>query len=88
MILIRSKQNVLTGGIKGQDEDDALHQLKTVLKPLVGNLFEIHEHWVRQEETDIQVDAPLANFKLNAWEEEWDGRGNVVRYAVQDVTLL
>ena len=88
MILIRSKQNVLTGGIKGQDEDDALHRLKTVLKPLVGNLFEIHEHWVRQEETDIQVDAPLANFKLNAWEEEWEGRGNVVRYAVQDVTLL
>ena len=88
MILIRSKQNVLTGGIKGQDEDDALHQLKTVLKPLVGNLFEIHEHWVRQEEADIQVDAPLANFKLNAWEEEWEGRGNVVRYAVQDVTLL
>lgn len=88
MILIRSKQNGLTGGINGQDEDDALHQLKTVLKPLVGNLFEIHEHWLRQEETDLQVDAPLVNFKLNAWEEELDEKGKVVRYAIQDVTPL
>jgi len=88
MILIRSKQNGLTGGINGQDEDDALHQLKTMLKPLVGNLFKIHGHWLRQEEVDLQVDAPLVNFKLNAWVEEWDGKGDVVRYAVQDVTPL
>ena len=85
-MLIQLEQNGLTGGINGQDEDDALHQLKTVLKPLVGNLFEIHEHWHRQEETDLQVDAPLANFELNAWEEECDGKGSVVRYSVQNVT--
>ena len=58
-----------------------------MLKPLVGNLFEIHEHWLRQEETDLQPDTPLANFKLNTWEEERDG-GGVVRYAVQDIVTL
>lgn len=82
------KQNGLTSGIDGQDEADALHQLKTLLKPLVGNLFEIHEHWLRQEETDLQPDTSLANFKLSAWEEERDEKENVVRYAVQDITTL
>lgn len=58
-----------------------------MLKPLVGNLFEIHERWLRQEETDLQPDTPLANFKLNAWEEEGD-KETIVRYAVQDITTL
>jgi len=58
-----------------------------VLKPLVGNLFEIHESWLRQEEADLQPDTPLGKFKLNAWEEEWDGE-IVVRYAVQDIITL
>ncbi|KAF9651467.1 hypothetical protein BDM02DRAFT_810756 [Thelephora ganbajun] len=83
-----SIDNGLTSGINGQDEDDALHQLKTVLKPLVGNLFEIHKHWLRQEETDLQPDTPFANFKLNAWEEERDEKETVVRYAVQDIITL
>jgi len=55
-----------------------------VLKPLVGNLFEIHERWLHQEETDLQPDTPLTNFKLNAWEEERDEE-TVVRYAIQDI---
>lgn len=59
-----------------------------MLKPLVGNLFEIHEHWVRQEETDLQPDTPLASFKLNAWEEEREEKDNVVRYGVQNITTL
>lgn len=58
-----------------------------MLKPLVGNLFEIHEIWLRREETDLQPDTPLGNFKLNAWEEEQDGE-TVVRYAVQDIVTL
>ena len=87
MILIQSKQNGLTGGINGQDEDDALHQLKTVLKPLVGNLFEIHDSWLRQEETERRPDTPLVSFKLNAWKQERD-KETVVRYAVQDIKTL
>lgn len=79
------EQNEFTSGISGQDEDDALHQLKTLLRPLVGNLFEIHEHWVRQDETDLKPDTPLVHFKLNAWEEERGEKETVVRYAVQDI---
>jgi hypothetical protein len=79
-------QNGLINGINGQDEDDALHQLRTVLKPLFGNLFEIHESWIRQEESDLEPDTPLRNYELIAWEEERD-EGAVVRYAVQDINL-
>jgi hypothetical protein len=59
-----------------------------VLKPLVGNLFEIHEQWLRQEETDLQPDTPLATFKLDAWEEERDEKETIVRYGVQDIPIL
>ena len=55
--------------------------------PLVGKLFEIHERWLRQEETDLQPDTPLVSFKLNAWEEEQD-KETVVRYAIQEITAL
>ena len=65
-----------------------MHQLRTVVKPLVGNLFEMHEFWLRDEETDLQPGAPLMNFGLVAWEEERSGKDNIVRYAVQDVTPL
>ena len=59
-----------------------------MLRSLVGNLFEIHEHWVRQEEVDLKPDAPLVNFTLNAWGEERGENDIVVRYAVQDITTL
>lgn len=62
-----------------------MYQLKAQLKPLVGNLFEIHERWLRKEETELEPDTPLVNFKLNAWEEEQESE-TVVRYAVQDIT--